>query len=128
MRSGMASPQRGLTLWGWLYVLATLGVMLLVGIKAVPIYMNNYEIRSVLTWAAGQDGLRNASAGEIQTRIQRRFDSGYVNNIKGRDIAIKRVERGRELSVEYQVTEPLFGNVSLRFDFRESAVLERDSD
>lgn len=115
--------QRGLTLWGWLYVLATLGVMLIVGIKAVPIYLNNYDIRSTLEWAGNQPELRNAPVFEIQKRIQRRFDSGYVDNIKGTDIKVKRIQGGRRLSVEYEVREPLFGNVTLLFEFQESAVL-----
>lgn len=115
--------QRGLTIWGWLYVLATLGVMLMVGIKAVPVYMNNYDIRATLEWAANQSGLQNAPVPEIQGRIQRRFDSGYVDNIQGRDVQVKRVEGGRRLSVEYEVRQPLVANVILLFEFRESAVL-----
>lgn len=115
--------QRGLTIWGWLYVLATLGVILMVGIKATPIYLNNYDIRGTLEWAANQPELRNASTFDIQRRIQRRFDSGYVSNIKGTDIKVKRISNGRRLSVTYEVREPLFGNVTLLFHFEESAVL-----
>lgn len=115
--------QRGLTLWGWLYVLATLGVMLMVGIKAVPVYINNYDIRATLEWAGNQPELRNASIFEIQSRIQRRFDSGYVDNVKGKDVKLKRVTGGRQLSVEYEVRQPLFGNVTLLFEFHESAIL-----
>lgn len=115
--------QRGLTLWGWLYILATLGAMLMVGIKAVPIYLNNYDIRSTLEWATNQPELRSAPVIEIRKRIQRRFDSGYVDNIKGRDIKVTRVKGGRRLSVEYEVHEHLYGNVTLLFKFRESAVI-----
>lgn len=127
MNAALSRRQLGLTLWGWLYVLFTLGVILMVGIKAVPIYMNNYDIRATLEWAAAQPELREASAMEIQSRIQRRFDSGYVDNIKGRDIKVKRVDGGRRLSVEYEVREPLFGNIVLLFDFKESALLPRAS-
>ncbi|MEQ8798831.1 MAG: DUF4845 domain-containing protein [Salinisphaeraceae bacterium] len=112
-----------MTIWGWLYVLGTLGMIVLVGIKCVPIYVNNYEIKSTLAWAAGQPELRDASAYEIQSRIQRRFDSGYVDNIKGSDVRVKRVENGRELTIAYEREEPLFGDVALLFDFRETAFL-----
>lgn len=117
------AAQRGLTLWGWCYVLATLGVLLLVGIKCLPIYLNNYEIAAVLAWAAAQPELRAAPPYEIQNRIQRRFSSGYVDNVSGRDVHIRRVDGGRELRVHYQVKEPLFGAVSLFFDFQETAFL-----
>lgn len=119
--------QRGLSLWGWLYVLATLGVILLAGIKSAPVYMANYEVQSVLTWAANQDDLRNAAEHEIQSRIQQRFSAGYVDSITGRDVEVKRVEGGRRLSVQYDRTEPLFGNVSLHFEFHETALLPTQS-
>lgn len=121
-----ARRQRGLTLWGWLYVLATMGVILMVGIKAVPVYMNNYDIRSTLEWASNQPELRNASVYEIRGRIQRRFDSGYVDNIKGKDVKVERVEGGRRLSVEYEVRQPLFYNITMLFEFRETAVIPHD--
>lgn len=124
---GIPKRQRGLTFWGWLYVILTLGLMLLIGIKCLPIYMNNYEVRSALAWAASQPELRNASVYEIRSRIQRRFDSGYISNIGGRDVQVARVKNGRELSIEYRVVEPLFGNLSLRFDFRETEFLSGES-
>lgn len=108
-----------------MYVLGTLGLLLLVFIKSVTVYSNNYDIRSTLTWAANQPELVNASAHEIQQRIQRRFDSGYVNNIKGRDIKIKRVKEGRRLDVEYEVRKPLFYNIILLFDFHETALIPK---
>lgn len=116
-----------MTLWGWLYVLATLGVMLLVGIKSVPVYMANYEIRSVLDWAVHQDELRKAPEHEIQQRIQRRFSAGYVETIDGRDVSVERVPEGRRLSVTYDRRVALFGNTSLRFDFHETALMPTDS-
>lgn len=117
--------QRGMTLWSWLYVLATLGLILLVGIKSVPVYMNNYDIRTALVWAAKQPELESASAHEIQSRIQRRFDSGYVRNINGRDISVKRVKDGRRLEVKYEVRKPLFYNIELLFSFDESSLVPK---
>lgn len=125
--TGTPARQRGLTFWGWLYVAGTMGLMLLVGIKCVPIYMNNYEVRTALQWAASQPELRDASVFEIRSRIQRRFDSGYVSEIRGRDIQVSRVQKGRQLSVEYRVIEPLFGNLSMVFDFHEQAFLPGES-
>lgn len=121
----MPARQRGMTFWSWLYVLATLGLILLVGIKSVPVYMNNYDIRSALVWAAQQSELESASAHEIQSRIQRRFDSGYVRNINGRDIKVKRTQDGRLLEVKYTEYRPLFYNIKLMFEFDETALIPK---
>lgn len=119
------NTQRGMTFWSWLYVLGTLGLMLLIGIKSVPVYMNNYDIRSSLVWASKQPELESASAHAIQSRIQRRFDSGYVRNINGRDIKVKRTQDGRLLEVKYEVHKPLFFNIQLLFEFDETALIPK---
>lgn len=114
---------RGLTFWGWLYVLATLGVILMVGIKVLPVYVANYQIQSVLTWAANLEELQGASKYKIRDRIQRRFTAGYVDAIEASDIKVKRVDKGRVLSVRYEAMVPLFGNVSLHLEFHETALM-----
>lgn len=119
--------QRGMTLWGWLYVLATLGVILVVGIKTVPVYLINYEVESVLEWAAQLEDLHNASEQQIQERIQRRLSAGYVDVIDGRDVAVQRTPAGRKLSVSYDESVHLFGNAWLHFKFHETAVISTAS-
>lgn len=119
----LAYHQRGITFWGWLYILATLGFILLFSIKSFPVYMNYYDIKSTLEWAAKQPELANASQREIRNRIQRRFDSGYVRNINARDVKLEREKDGRYLSVEYEVREPLFYNIDLVYSFKERVQL-----
>ena len=87
--------QRGITIWGLLYVLITLGLIALVAIKSVPVYLNAYDVRTTLQAVADDPDLRRASAGEIQQAVQRRFDAGYVDNLSGRDVAVERAGDGR---------------------------------
>ena len=47
--------QRGMTMWSLIYVLATLGLLLLVAIKSVPVYLTAYDIRETIEWAAHPD-------------------------------------------------------------------------
>ena len=116
--------QRGMTIWGLIYVLFTAGLLLLVGIKAVPVYLNAYDVRETINWAAEQPDLMTVPAAQIQSAIQRRFDAGYVDNVKGRDVAVSRVAGGgRELSVAYEVRRPLMFDVSMVFAFEETAPL-----
>lgn len=121
--------QRGMTVWALIYVLFTAGLMLLVGIKSVPVYINAYDIRETIEWAAWQPELKKAPAAEIQQAIQRRFDAGYVDNIKGRDIAVSRVSGGgRELSVSYEVRRALLLSVSIVYSFDEKMPLTGNDD
>lgn len=115
--------QRGMTIWSLIYVLFTAGLLLLVGIKSAPVYLNAYDIHETIEWAAQQRSLVRAPAGEIQQTIQRRFDAGYVDNINGRDVVVERVSGGRQISVAYEVRRPLFFDVSLVYSFEDKALL-----
>ena len=116
--------QYGLTMWSLIYVLFTLGLLLLVAIKSVPVYLTAYDIRETIEWAAEQPKLKTAPAAAIQQAIQRRFDAGYVDNLTGRDVAVSRVAGGgREISVAYEVRRPLLFNVSMVYSFEEKALL-----
>ena len=121
MRSRRA--QRGITIWGLLYVLITLGLIALVAIKSVPVYLNAYDVRTTLETVADDPDLRRASAGEIQRAVQRRFDAGYVDNLSGRDVAVERDGNGRRISLSYEVRRPMLLNLSLVYSFEESAML-----
>lgn len=118
-----AGRQRGMTFWGLLYILITLGIIGLVAAKSLPVYLNAYDIRQTIDWAAQQPDLVRASAPDIQRAIQRRFDAGYVDNINGRDIAVTKVDGGREISVAYEVRRPMLFNLALVYSFEESAQL-----
>ena len=115
--------QRGITIWGLLYVLITLGLIALVAIKSVPVYLNAYDVRTTLQAVADDPDLRRASAGEIQQAVQRRFDAGYVDNLSGRDVAVERAGDGRRISLSYEVRRPMLLNLSLVYSFEESAML-----
>lgn len=116
--------QRGMTIWALIYLLFTAGLLLLVGIKSVPVYLTAYDIRETIEWAAEQPDLKTAPAAQIQQAIQRRFDAGYVDNIKGRDVAVERVAGGgREISVAYEVRRPFLFNISMVYAFEEKAPL-----
>ena len=48
-RKLMAKKQRGMTMLSWLVVIAIAVFFMLIGIKMVPTYLENYSIRQVLT-------------------------------------------------------------------------------
>lgn len=120
--------QAGMTFWSLLYVLFTLGVLGIVAIKSVPVYLNAYGVRATLEWAADRPDLRDADAVTIQRAIQRRFDTGYVDNLRGRDVAVEQAGSGRELSVSYEVRRPLMFNLAMVYSFDESVPMTGGDD
>lgn len=126
MRNGIQvrNRQRGVSLYGWMIIIALIGFFALLGMRCFPVYVRHYEVVKVMDWAATQPELLKAPPREIRSRIQRRFDAGYVTHILAKDIMVKRTKDGRRfLEVKYDRTAPFFYNIDLLFHFHEISYL-----
>ncbi len=116
--------QRGVSLYGWMAIIALIGFFSLLGMRCFPVYMKHYEVVSVMEWASNQPGISKAPPVEIQKRIQRRFDAGYVSFMTARDIKVKRTKDGRRfLYLKYDRQVPFFYNIDLLFHFEQVTYL-----
>lgn len=107
--------QRGITLIGFILLIALIGAAGIVAFRAIPIYSEFFTIKRILR----EINVENPETTPLQIRNQ--FDlkssADYVYGIKSRDLDIAK-ENGRIIvSVRYQKTVPLIYNVSLLFDF-----------
>lgn len=112
--------QRGLTLWGWLFVIGVFAFVMFAGIKSFQKYVEYYDVKTVMEWAASQPELYKAPPNEIRNRMQRRIDAGYVKVVKARDIKVRRIKGAgdqRELHVNWEVREPFFFNIDVIYKF-----------
>lgn len=112
--------QRGVSLYGWIFILGTLAVVLIVGMKSFPIYMNDLSIKNTLAWAGEQPELAKATPLSIRRAIQRRMDTGYISHIKTSDIKVVRVEGAgnkRAMKLDYEVRVPMMFNVDWVYKF-----------
>ena len=120
VNTGLRSRQRGLTLWGWLFVLGVFAFVVFAGIKSFQKYVEYFDVNAVMEWAASQPELYKASPREIRSRIQRRIDTGYVKAVRSTDIKVRRIKGAgdqRELHVEWEVREHFFFNIDVVYSF-----------
>ena len=108
--------QRGLTLIGFVLLIALIGAAGIVAFRTIPIYSEYFTIKRILR----EINVENPETTPLQIRSQ--FDlkssADYVYDIKSRDLDIGK-ESGRIIvSVRYQKTVPLLYNVSLLFEFQ----------
>ena len=112
MKSKLArhGAQRGMTVIGMLLLLVVLGFMALVAMKVVPMYIQYYTIKSTVESIRKDPQLAQMSPTEIHTAIQKRFDIGYVDQIKAQDLRIRNdaENRGRVLDLVYADERELF--------------------
>lgn len=109
--------QRGLGLWGWLYVLFTIGFVALVTMNLVPLYLAEMSIQRVLKAAAQDPGNANAQVAEIRKALKTRWDVEGITTLDIRDVKIERFGQGRALTYDYEARAELFGEISLVVHF-----------
>lgn len=111
--------QAGITLPGFLMLLAVLLFVAYIGFKLVPHYIDYYAVIDAMNGVAEDSRVSSMSGAEMRRRMADRLNISYVDAVGPGDI---RFVRGRGLSmvVEYQVREPLFGNVDACLNFEHS--------
>ena len=69
-----------------------------------------------------KESLSSMSKKEIMDAFNRRASTSYITVVTGNDLSIDKAGSGETVvSVKYQVTKPLVGNVSMLLDFSASS-------
>lgn len=102
-------------MWGWIYVLATAGFMILVGMQAVPVYTSEMAIQKVVKAAATDSS--SGSLSELHKSLQTRWDVEGITTLDAKDVKIVPNGQGKALAYEYDAKVPLFANATLLLHF-----------
>ena len=109
----------------WLVVLGIVVFFILIGIKMVPTYLENYSIRQVLANMENDRKVRTMSAGEMKKSFMKRLKINSVYEFDRNWIKIKKEKLGTRFSVDYEIRKPVAGNVSIVMEFSESAMIKK---
>lgn len=120
--SSMIGKQFGMTMTSWLLVLGVAVFFLLIGIKMVPTYLENYSIRQVLQNMENDRAVRKMTPGEIRQSFMKRLKINSVYEFERNAIKIKKEKSGNtSIVLDYEVRKPVAGNVAVVMTFNESA-------
>lgn len=115
--------QQGMTLIGFLLLLGAALFVAYIGMKLVPIYINHYNIVSAMKGVAEEPGASNMSERRLRDLMQRRLSVNYVRTFNASQLRIEKGTR-TELVIEYEVREPLIGNIDAVVSFKRAEPLE----
>lgn len=107
----------GLLVWSVILILAAIG-----GMKIVPAYIQDAEIKSILSTIVNDAEVQGAQSKDIRESFSKRAMMNNINVVTANDIEIVKDARGLSLSISYQVKIPLAGNASLLLEFNPSSV------
>ena len=117
----MKFKQRGLTMFGFLFVAIILVALALLAMKLVPAYIEFFSVKKVIASMGQEPELRSKSNAEIRTDFSKRADVAYVTVVKSQDLSIDRSGGVPVISADYEYRTQLVGNVSLVVDFSASS-------
>ena len=114
--------QSGMTMLSWLVVLGVAVFFILIGIKMVPTYLENYAIKQVLATMENDRSVRKMTPNEMKKSFMKRIKINSVYEFNRDWIKIKKEKFGTRFSVDYEIRKPVAGNVSIVMAFSESAL------
>ena len=121
----MKRKQSGLSLVGFLVVLAVVGFAAYVGMKLFPMYQEYYSVQSAMKGLANEPGVADMDPAKVQDLFFRRLYINYSENVKPQNVKFERMEGGWKMRVNYEVRRPLVGNLDAVGKFDKTQELTR---
>ena len=120
----MKRNQQGITLIGFVVMLALVGVLAYLGMKVFPIYHQFFSVRSAMKGVASEPGVGEMDPAKIKDLFFRRLYVDYADeDLKPENVRIERKDNGYTLQVQYEVRRPLIADLDIVGKFDKTQVL-----
>jgi len=113
--------QRGFSLNSVMIGGVVVALVALLAMKVLPDWIEYGKVVKAVKATAGDGSLKEASVAQVRAAYARRADIDEIKNLTAQDLDI--TKEGDELVISFAYTRkiPLFGNMSLVFDFEGSS-------
>lgn len=125
MSANLMARQRGMTMISWLVVLTIAMFFILVSVKMIPTYLENYSISQVLKGLQDDRNSQGLSRAGVKRTVLKRFKINGVYDFREENLKITPVKNGLNISADYEVRKHVLGNVYIVMTFTESVDLKR---
>lgn len=114
--------QYGMSMWGALVIAAMSGVLLITGIKLLPVYMEYYSILGIIEQVKNDPSIKGAPKEKIVQGMSRRLGISDVTSLTLDDYSVTKIQGRNAYTIDfyYEVRKPLFGNLSIVAEFERS--------
>jgi hypothetical protein len=112
---------------GWIFLLVPMAIVIYAAIRVGPQYYEYYKLSSAVADTAKQlESEEGLTPQKIRGSIQKRFDTGYIDDVMANDLDVTRNDKGGwDILLDYDATVPLFGNLSLTIDFDKTVTINQ---
>jgi hypothetical protein len=116
--------QRGITLIGFMIVLALASFAFIIGAKLFPMYTEFMAVKAAMLQVQNTPGSARLSPEQVWKILDRTFYTSYVESVQRTDIQLIR-QNGYFLRVAYEVRKPLVYNLDVVAKFDHQVELGR---
>ncbi|MCB1874532.1 MAG: DUF4845 domain-containing protein [Chromatiales bacterium] len=110
----------GMTFTSFLFVMAIVVAVVLLGLRLMPAYINHAKVKSILQDLSTEVAITDRSVHEIRNLLDRRFEVNSVDRVRGKDIQIEKGHRQFTAKLQYEVREHIVGNIDAIIMFDET--------
>jgi hypothetical protein len=115
----MSARQRGLSMWGFLFVAAVVLVGALIAFRVIPAYIEYFSVQKALQGALADS--KDLTKAEIRKLVEKRIGADYIDSVNASDIDVSKAGNVTTVSVSWQTKLHMVGNASVVLDFDASA-------
>jgi Tfp pilus assembly major pilin PilA len=123
--TGTRNRQNGMTFIGIALLLVVIVVIALTAVRIVPIYIENYAVKSVLTSIENDHRVDPKSKAAIWDSIKKRLYINEVRLIKKEHVTMSRKNGKTTVTIEYESRRPYLGPLFIGGHFVETIVINR---
>jgi hypothetical protein len=113
----MRNRQRGVTAIGWLFLLTPIALLVYVGIRLAPLYLNYMKVTRALEQVASDYKDGGGDPTTIRSVVDKHFEIDMVDFPTTKDLKIARDGARWVVEMAYDDEVPLFANISLHVTF-----------
>ncbi|MCZ6487810.1 MAG: DUF4845 domain-containing protein [Gammaproteobacteria bacterium] len=123
--TGIRNRQNGMTFIGIVMLLVVIALIALTAVKIIPIYIENYAVKSVLTSVENDHRVDPKSKAAIWESIKKRLYINEVRIIKKEHVTMSRKNGKTTVTIEYESRRPYLGPLFIGGHFVETIVINR---
>ncbi len=125
----MKRTQGGITLIGFVVVLAVVGMFAYIGMQLFPMYSEFYSVKAALKGLQTEPGIANQDPAKVKDLFFRRLYISYSENVKPENVKLERGPSGGwKMDVNYEVRKPVIGNLDVVGKFTATQNLDNRGD
>lgn len=113
--------QRGMGLWGIVFILFLIGFTAFTTLKLFPVYMEDFAIESSLNSIEQDAAAEYRGIRAVKEAVQKRLGVNNVKVLNSDDINVVRDGEFYLIDIDYEVTIPFISNISLLVTFQHAA-------